>query len=50
MRPPRRGERRSNPAEEILSRISAERQAELHNEALEWREKLRDGTADDAPE
>jgi hypothetical protein len=43
MAPRNRGEMRRSPAEEILSRYSAERQAELHDEALELRRKLRNG-------
>ena len=43
MAPRNRGETRRSPAEEILGRYSAERQAELHDEALEWRKQWRDG-------
>ena len=43
MAPRNRGETRRSPAGEILSHYSAERQAELHDEALALRWKLRNG-------
>ena len=43
MRSSGRGDRRRYTAEDILGRYSAERLAELHEEALEWRDKWRNG-------